>query len=230
VSGEPLARVNAISTSPDGKVVIGGRFTHVDGVERSGIARLNADGSLDTNFEPGAGVHGEIVDWWEVASVAVQPDGKVVVGGRFTHVDGRSRNGIARLNEDGSLDTSFDPGTGTGTDSAGVFDLVLQPDGKVVIGGPFSVVNGVSLWRVARLHGAEAPSTVQLGSPWLLSDARFSFTIIGGASRTFSIQTSSNLANWTDLQTVTPASASFEFIDPSPGSEARRFYRLRIED
>ena len=74
---------------------------------RNYIGRLNADGSLDTSFDPGA--NGNVV------ALAVQADGKILVGGALTTLGGggtgtTTRNYIGRLNADGSLDTSFDPG------------------------------------------------------------------------------------------------------------------------
>ena len=78
----------------------------MDVAARTRIARLNSDGSLGTSFNPGAGANNS------VHSVAIQQDGKVLIGGPFTLVNGVSRNRIARLNTDGSLDSSFNPGTG----------------------------------------------------------------------------------------------------------------------
>ena len=73
-----------------------------------------------------------------VKALAVQPDGKIVIGGQFTSVGGQSRNNVARLNSDGSLDTSFaDPNV-----SGPVFTVALQPDGNIVIGGQFLNIGG----------------------------------------------------------------------------------------
>ena len=133
----------ALAVQPDGKVLIGGNFTTVGGTARSSIARLNADGSLDTTFDPGVGVSSN------VRAMALQPDGKVLIGGWFATVAGTNRNHIARLNADGSLDASFDPGAGA---SGTVYDIVVQADGKVLIGGAFNTVDGVARNRIARLN------------------------------------------------------------------------------
>ncbi len=135
--------VRDIALQPDGKPVVGGAFTAVNGTTRNRIARLNADGSLDASFNPGTGMD----DYIE--ALALQSDGKPFVGGNFTTVNGTSRNRIARLNSDGSLDTSFNPGSGM--DST-VFALTLQPDGKPLVGGSFTTVNGTSRNRIARLN------------------------------------------------------------------------------
>ena len=68
-------------------------------------------------------------------AIALQSDGKVLIGGCFTSVTSTTRNHIARLNTDGSLDTSFNPGTGA---SSTVYALVVQTDDKVIIGGAFN--------------------------------------------------------------------------------------------
>ncbi len=136
--------VLAIAVQGNHKILIGGAFTTVNGVRRNRIARLNADGTLDTTFDPAAGPSGE------VDALALQPDGKIVIGGKFTSVGGVERKRIARLKPDGALDASFDPGTGA---TWTVFAVTLQPDGRVLIGGAFEAIDGVSRSRIARLWG-----------------------------------------------------------------------------
>jgi uncharacterized delta-60 repeat protein len=119
----------AIALRPDGKAIIGGDFTTVKGLACNYLARLNIDGTGDTSFNPGSGANGT------VHSIAVQPDGKVAIGGYFTSVNGSSRNRIARLNADGSLDSSFNPGPGPNNP---IDALANQPDGKVLIAGGFN--------------------------------------------------------------------------------------------
>lgn len=136
--------VIALALQPDGKIVIGGYFTEVNGAVRHCIARLRPDGRLDADFAPTPGA-----DPMQVEAVVVQPDGKVILGGVFHEVNGVARPRIARLNADGSLDASFDPGGGP---DSSVFAVALQRDGKVVIGGYFAAVNGVSRRGIARLH------------------------------------------------------------------------------
>jgi uncharacterized delta-60 repeat protein len=135
--------VGSIALQPDGKIIIGGNFSSYNGTGVNRIARLNADGSLDTSFDPGTGAN----SW--VQTSAIQPDGKILIGGWFTEYNGTGRNYIARLNSDGSLDTSFNPGTGA---SGRVWSIVLQPDGKIIIGGEFTTYNGTGRFRIARLN------------------------------------------------------------------------------
>ena len=118
----------------------------------------NLDGDIfgdacDNNLsQPNAGFRDaafNTVNVNSVRAVAVQPDGKVLIGGGFTTVNSVARNRIARLMPDGSLDTTFDPGTGASGD---VWTVLLQEDGKVLIGGYFSTVNGVARSNIARLN------------------------------------------------------------------------------
>ncbi len=137
------AVVYAIALQADGKVLIGGAFTTARGVARNRIARLNPDGSLDTTFDPGTGASGE------VRGLVIQADNKIVITGAFTSYNSTARNRIARLNLDGSLDTTFDPGTGA---SGSVFTIAAQPDGKFIIGGLFTSYNGTGRNRIARIN------------------------------------------------------------------------------
>ncbi len=137
------ATVLAMEVQPDGKVVIGGMFTAFDNVNRGRVARITASGNLDTSFNPGSGAN------LPVRCIALQPDGKVILGGDFTTFGGTGRNRIVRLNADGSLDNGFDPGTGA---NSTVSCIVLQPNGQIVVGGSFTTINGASHGYVARLN------------------------------------------------------------------------------
>lgn len=136
--------VTGIAVQADGKILIIGTFSDVQGHPRSGIARLNANGSLDSTFTPGTGFSGG-----RAAAVAIQSDGKVVVGGFFSSYNGTGRNGIARLLNTGAIDPSFNPGTGTS--GGGIQSLALQANGSILIAGSFTSYNGVGRNRVARV-------------------------------------------------------------------------------
>ncbi len=135
--------VFAVALLPDNKVLIGGSFTTFNGVPRPNLALLNTNGSLNTFFNPGLGPNGIVY------ALAVQPDGKVLLGGDFLTVSNVSRPRIARLNSDGSLDLTFYPGAGI---NASVRTIALQPDGKILIGGSFTMVNGTNRNYFARLN------------------------------------------------------------------------------
>ncbi len=138
--------VNTVAIQPDGKLVVGGSFVvTVNGVAlRRYLARLNADGSLNTDF-PAASPFGG------VQALAVRPNGKILLGGTFDSLfdtPRQSHRGIVQLNGDGSLDTGFTPNFNVGTS---VEALALQPDGKVWVGGIFSSFDGRDARRIARL-------------------------------------------------------------------------------
>lgn len=145
--------VECVARQSDGKLLVGGLFISYNGVARNSIARLNADGSLDTSFDPGTGVQGGFIG--EVYAILIQSDGKIIIGGEFTTFNGTARRDIARLNTNGSLDTSFNPGSGTigsfGSD-AWVRCMAIQTDGKILIGGAFDSYNGTSRKNIARLN------------------------------------------------------------------------------
>lgn len=148
----PDGMVEEIVPLPDGKILISGAFAQVGNEAHNYIARLNADGSVDSNFVTQAN------NW--VRCMAVQPDGKILIGGKFTSVNGARRERIARLNADGTLDPTFDPGDGVQepfyptvpTDIPFVWDITPQPDGKILICGGFLKYAGVSRSCVARLN------------------------------------------------------------------------------
>jgi uncharacterized delta-60 repeat protein len=149
--------VSAIALQPDGKVLIGGQFTNYSVAPRKGVARLHTDGSLDVSFDPGAGVTSTSSPQAWVNAIALQPDGKVLLGGSFTRVGGVVRKNLARLNTNGSLDLSFDPGAGA---NGGVHALALEPHGRVWVGGEFTQLRGAPRHRVGRLFAFDAPPIV----------------------------------------------------------------------
>ena len=149
--------IDAIAIQSDGKIIIGGRFTSYNGKARNNIARLNADGSLDTSFDPGTGSNAtSIITPAEssLATISIQSDGKIIIGGSFTSYNGITRNGIARLNTNGSLDASFNPGTGVngGLTLTIIIATSIQSDGKILIGGDFNSYNGTGRNNIARLN------------------------------------------------------------------------------
>jgi uncharacterized delta-60 repeat protein len=143
--------VYSIAVQDDGKILIGGFFTSYNGVSRYKIARLNADGSLDTSFlDIGTGITGSSFSGSTyLLAIAVQDDGKILIGGDFLTYNGQARSGIARLNSDGSLDSTFVIGTGM---SNRVRTIAVQKDGKILVGGEFTTYNGVSRNRILRLN------------------------------------------------------------------------------
>lgn len=139
--------VRSIALAGD-KIIVGGSFVTYQGKTRRGVARLLANGALDTTFDPGGGPDGP------VRAVAVEPNGKVWIGGNFSNYGGGStpsvkRRGIARLMPNGTLDASFDAGSGPEGD---VDSIHRQADGKLLVGGSFFRFNGLRRQYIVRLN------------------------------------------------------------------------------
>ena len=149
-AGTNGGNVNGMALQPDGKILVGGSFTSLAGVACKYVARLNTDGTIDPSFSVGTNVNNQ------VARIVPQPDGKILISGLFTRIGSDPRKQMARLNADGSLDPTFDPGTGaTGgvTPPFGIiYAMALQPDGKILVGGDFTNFNGKVALRIVRLE------------------------------------------------------------------------------
>jgi uncharacterized delta-60 repeat protein len=140
--------VHSIAVQADGKILVGGQFNganSIGGQTRNRIARLDATTGLADSFDPNANS--------TVYAIAVQADGKVLAGGSFTTIAPNggptvTRNRIARLETDGRLDQTLNPGIAGGV----VVATAVQADGKILIGGSFSTVLGVTRNNIARLN------------------------------------------------------------------------------
>lgn len=141
------AEITAAVLQPDGRIVVGGRFTSFNGFTHNRVCRLNADGSVDQSFGLGAGINNSVF------ALALQSDGRILVGGQFTQVDLTLRFNLARLNTNGSVDLSFDPGNGPNGD---VNAIVIQPNGAIIIGGTFIGYDGFSRGGIARVMASGA--------------------------------------------------------------------------
>lgn len=153
---QPNGLIRCVAVQADGKILLAGSFSTFQPtgapfpVTRLGIARLNADGTLDGSFYPEVG---------SIFCLAAQADGKILLGGSFTSIRPNDaafpspRNNIARLNPDGSLDSAFDPNP-----NARVYSIKVQPDDKLLLGGQFTTLqsNGsaavVPRRYIARVH------------------------------------------------------------------------------
>ena len=136
--------VYAVALQPeDDKILVGGLFSKYAGVSSPGIARLNTNGTLDLSFAVGSGANGAVY------ALALQTDGKVLIGGDFTQFNGQPAVRLVRLNRDGTRDTSFSVGSGF---DAAVRALLVQPDGRLVVGGSFTNINGTNFNRLVRLR------------------------------------------------------------------------------
>ncbi|MBX3734712.1 MAG: hypothetical protein KF791_19220 [Verrucomicrobiae bacterium] len=172
---DPDGNLNARIRS-DGKLMVWGNFSRLGGHERTGIARLNADGTVDESFQPPeillghrrlAGLGSALLGFGSnavVSSVEIQSDGKLLLAGAFSRVNGQPRTTMLRLHPDGRLDESF--GSNLRFDGA-VLSHVIQPDGRIVVGGTFEHINGGRRPFIARLltDGSVDPSFQPNGGP-----------------------------------------------------------------
>lgn len=138
-----IGYVYDIELQSDGKILVAGAFSSFNGINHRGIVRLNTDGSLDEVFNSGVGASNSVV------AVKVLSNGKVLIGGFFTSYNGTNANRIARLNSDGSIDTTFV--TGTGFDNY-VSDIDMTSSGKLIVSGMFNTYNGSNYSKVAVLN------------------------------------------------------------------------------
>lgn len=124
----------------DGKVLVAGRFTTIDGHITNDIAKLNSDGTIDTSFAApifsGGTFSGDAGGF--INTFVTQSDDRIVVGGNFVGVGGSARRGLARLETNGTLDTTFETQSFSSfSTAAGVRDIVIQNDDKIVCVGDF---------------------------------------------------------------------------------------------
>jgi len=164
----PDGIVHAIVLQPDGKILIGGEFTHFNGNLRSRLVRLNTDGTLDPTFNPLAGPD------YHVFAIALQTDGKILIGGQFQHYSGTQRSYIARISATGLLDPSFTPGLGA---SAPVQSMAIQPDARIIIAGSFGSYDSHPQNAVARLTTNGVYDATFGSVPELLDGTVFAFQI-----------------------------------------------------
>ncbi len=168
-------RVDAVAAQPDGKVLVGGgAITQVNGTARIAAARLNADGTLDTTFQT------TLASGAVVQRIVVLPGGKILIAGNFRLSNYNFVLNLARLNADGSTDTTFvqSPVNNPGL----VYALKVQADGKIVVGGEFTQIGGANRTRLARFNADGSLDAT--------------FTTPGGANNTIydlAIQTNGNI-------------------------------------
>lgn len=149
LSSSPFTIVNY----PGNKILIAAsKTTTYKGISKDGIFLINSDGSIDNSFNVTVNTA-----FGSISKVAVQPDGKIVVAGNFDSINSTSLYGITRLNADGSIDNTFNPGLGFQGSDNGNYDVLssisIQPDGKILLGGRvMSIYNGVIFVNFLRIN------------------------------------------------------------------------------
>lgn len=143
------ASIYDVVRQADGKYIIAGNFTAINGLPASRLARLEANGTLDAAFTAACPANGT------VTTLAVQPDGRILAGGSFTSLAGAPRTYIGRLETSGALDASFAPYTPPARTAGGVSKLLVQPDGQVLVCGLFNLRGvGQADQHIVRLNGS----------------------------------------------------------------------------
>lgn len=144
--------VSALAIQPNGQILAGGQFFDYDGVARAFLVRINPDGSVDPDFNNGAGFN------HQVSALAVLPDGDILVAGDFDTYNDEPVGPMVRLNSDGSLDRAFK--AEGGIEGASVQTIAPQPDGDIMIGGNFLNYGSSGANSIARMkrNGAVDPS------------------------------------------------------------------------
>jgi uncharacterized delta-60 repeat protein len=198
--------VYTIAVQADGKVLAGGYFTSFSpngggAVTRNNIARLETDGRLDRTLDLGG-------DASDVSAIAVQPDGKILIGGAFSTILGVPRGGIARLNTDGTLDMAFDPNT-----NGRVYAIAVQADGNILASGYFTSVSGQERNYIARLDAttglADSFNPDADDSVWIIAVQMDGRVVVGGYFHNINAQTRNYIAR---LDTT----GSADSFDPNP--------------
>ncbi|MBI5767107.1 MAG: immunoglobulin domain-containing protein, partial [Verrucomicrobia bacterium] len=145
--------VDVFAVQSDGKILVGGEFARVNGQPAGQLIRLNPDGTLDAGFSVGVGFDTRFtfgpLAGGGIRTLALQPDGRILVGGNFARFQEASRPSLVRLTSAGALDSSFTPSSTVTTGGELVRGVVrtihVQADGKIVVGGTFAK-------RLARLN------------------------------------------------------------------------------
>jgi uncharacterized delta-60 repeat protein len=209
--------ISTIAIQPNGKILLGGSFQFADGLYRA-VVRLNQNGLLDPDLVTTNSFANTAVE-----QILPQPDGRIIVLGSFSEIGGMRRNGIVRLKANGSIDPSFDPGTGVDYLSSDTFrSAVLQSDGKVLLLGHFYSINGTARTGLARLNGDMPMHIHPLG--WLPSGV-FKVRLDTLPGKTYVLQGSEDLVHWLALRTNSPSGYYVDFQDANAPAATRRFYR-----
>ena len=141
-----------IIIQPDGKILVAGNDFRIGGTTYQ-LIRLNSDGSVDASFSL------PIINS-PIFGLALQPDGKILIGGEFSTIGTFERRVVARLNSNGTLDTTFDIGLPFANHSGRTYAIAIQPDGKIIAGGRITLTVGTTTFNnVVRLNSNGTPDT-----------------------------------------------------------------------
>ncbi|WP_415831473.1 T9SS type A sorting domain-containing protein, partial [Flavobacterium terrigena] len=136
VSPDLSNAISDVEVLSNGKIIISGFISYdINDQLVNGIVKLNLDGSIDSSFSVNSGFN------LAIYCLEVQSDDKIIVGGNFTTFNGQTFNRLVRLNTDGSLDTSFNIGTGCNNI---IYDIEIDNNGLILVGGKFTSYNSIT--------------------------------------------------------------------------------------
>ena len=209
--------LTSVAARPDGKVLIATGWSGEDG-----LMLLNSDGSRDSNFVTDVFGSASSMNPPGVQVIALQADGRILIGGKFTKINGVARANIARLEVDGQLDTSFDAGAGPVSSfdnfSYMVSAMTLLKDGHILVAGPFQTFSGKPRGGMAKLVGDPLPR-LEIPTP---AGGNFRASVIANLGDVIDVLTSSDLVSWAPWTTLTNELGTVSFTDSNVGT---RFYR-----
>ncbi len=143
VAYDNLFTTHCILIQNDDKIVLSDSFISDNGDGNNIIVRLKPNGSMDDTFSGESNLFNS-----SVVSMDIQSDGKIIAAGLFDKVNSTTQNRIVRINSDGSLDESFNPGMGANNF---ILKVKIQEDDKILIGGSFSNFDGAPGTSFTRL-------------------------------------------------------------------------------
>ncbi|MBP8258975.1 MAG: delta-60 repeat domain-containing protein [Verrucomicrobia bacterium] len=218
--GSTPARINTILHQSDGRILIGGVFTNFQGRARGCIARLWPNGALEEDELAGGGATNEVL------ALALQADGRILVGGKFTRFHGVHCAQLVRLLPDGRLDPTFQYRYQDAS-KRGISAIAVQSDGRIVIGGSFRYLASQYRPSIARLHAPVPLLSLQLQAK--IAEAQFHLECCATIGSRLQLQRSSNMLDW-DPWTNLLAIGSLQIIpDPDFSSSSCRFFRVLQE-
>ena len=172
---------------------MGGSFTTYNGTPSNNIIRLNQDGSIDNTFNIGTGFNSSVL------SIIEDSNNKYVVGSSFRSYNGTPTNGIIRLNQDGSIDNTFNIGTGINIYTSTIYSIIEDSNNKYVVGGKFSSYNGTPSNGIIRLNQDGSVDNIfnirggfNKGAQTIIEDSNNKY-IVGGNFTTYDGTTSNRI-------------------------------------
>jgi uncharacterized delta-60 repeat protein len=218
--------IRTLLVQPDGKILVGCYQSTTP------LRRFTADGTPDITFTP------LIVGGYyqSVSKILRQPDGKLVVIGDFASVNGVPRDGVVRLNPNGSVDMGFDTGASlptlitqpyengyTYSYSYSLNSAALTPDGGVLVGAYFSTYLPPIYGGLTRLNG-DLPLRVH--KPTRLANGNWNLNVDTMPGKKVVLQSATDLPNWSPVVTNTASAWYLSYTLTNPPS-ARQFYRAQ---